>query len=83
VVQFFSNSLGHLSLELSGPFVFSTSVVARQNARTVQKQEFEMWYVLEIDVLLLHMYACNGPVNIHLDGFVSLSSVYIIAIFKV
>lgn len=42
-----------------------------------------MQYGLEVNVLLLHMYACNWPINIHLGGFVSLSSVYIVAISKV
>lgn len=47
------------------------------------KQRFERQHGQEINNLLLHMYTCSWPINIHLDGFISLSSVYMVAIFKV
>lgn len=44
---------------------------------------FELHCGLEISDLLLHMYACNWPIDIHLDGFVLLPSAYIVVISKV
>lgn len=44
---------------------------------------FELQRGLEIKDLLLHVYACNWPTDIHLDGFVLLPSAYIVVISKI
>lgn len=39
---------------------------------------FELQYGLEISDLFLDMYACNWPIDIQSDGFISLPSAYIV-----
>lgn len=82
-MPFFSCSSSHLSVDLSGPCVFSALVVAQENASPIEKQEFGMQCGLKVNVLLLHVSTCSWPKNIHFDVFVSLSAVSIVVIFKV
>lgn len=44
---------------------------------------FKLQCGVEISDLLLLLYACNWPIGIQLDGFVSLPSAYIVFISKV